>query len=415
MRHIIIRNIGAIKNMDINLNKVNVIMGPQSSGKSTIAKVVSFCQWVEKRYMLDAKFEYKFSDIFMNFHRIDKSYFSEKSLIEYKGEFVHIKYKGTENEININPIKGNIDFINHKNIYIPAERNFVSVIPNLGRYKETNDNVMNFLYDWFEAKQEYTAENYFPILNLNVSYHNIEDDIDKIILNENKKELSLSNASSGLQSLTPLLVLVDYLSKTIFKDQILSVKENELYKKTAAPFDELRESIKVLLESDDDNRRKEAERLYQEVNEAEEKTIKLVNRLIRYHFTQFVIEEPEQNLFPTTQRDLLYFLINIVANQDKDHKLFITTHSPFILYALNNCMMGYNIKDEMPIEEQSNLKSNGAWIDPKLVSIWEIEPDSGTLKDIKNEKTGTVDKHYFNRIMNEIMDEYYEMLDYLKL
>ena len=42
MARLIIRNIGPIKDVDIELNKVNVFIGEQSSGKSTIAKFVSF-------------------------------------------------------------------------------------------------------------------------------------------------------------------------------------------------------------------------------------------------------------------------------------------------------------------------------------------------------------------------------------
>ena len=48
MARLIIRNIGPIKNVDIELNKVNVFIGEQSSGKSTIAKIISFCSWLEK-------------------------------------------------------------------------------------------------------------------------------------------------------------------------------------------------------------------------------------------------------------------------------------------------------------------------------------------------------------------------------
>ena len=39
MAHIIIKNIGPIKHVELDLNKINVFMGPQSSGKSTIAKL----------------------------------------------------------------------------------------------------------------------------------------------------------------------------------------------------------------------------------------------------------------------------------------------------------------------------------------------------------------------------------------
>ena len=48
MRRLVIRNVGPIRSVDIRLNKVNVFIGQQGSGKSTIAKIVSFCSWLEK-------------------------------------------------------------------------------------------------------------------------------------------------------------------------------------------------------------------------------------------------------------------------------------------------------------------------------------------------------------------------------
>lgn len=51
MARLIIKNIGPIKHVDIELNKINVIIGEQSSGKSTIAKLpVSALGW-KKRYL----------------------------------------------------------------------------------------------------------------------------------------------------------------------------------------------------------------------------------------------------------------------------------------------------------------------------------------------------------------------------
>lgn len=40
MAQLIIKNIGPIKDINITLNKVNVIIGPQSSGKSTISMLL---------------------------------------------------------------------------------------------------------------------------------------------------------------------------------------------------------------------------------------------------------------------------------------------------------------------------------------------------------------------------------------
>ena len=42
-KKLIIKNIGPIKDIELSISKVNIFMGQQSSGKSTIAKILSFC------------------------------------------------------------------------------------------------------------------------------------------------------------------------------------------------------------------------------------------------------------------------------------------------------------------------------------------------------------------------------------
>ena len=42
MVHLVVRNIGPIKDIELDLNKVNLFMGPQSCGKSTLAKIISY-------------------------------------------------------------------------------------------------------------------------------------------------------------------------------------------------------------------------------------------------------------------------------------------------------------------------------------------------------------------------------------
>lgn len=94
MDRIEIRNIGPIKEVNFELNKINVLMGPQSSGKSTIAKIISFCQWAEKRYLLDGEFKYDVREQLLDFHRLSDNYFSENSIFIYESDFITITYKG---------------------------------------------------------------------------------------------------------------------------------------------------------------------------------------------------------------------------------------------------------------------------------------------------------------------------------
>ncbi len=401
MSKILIKNIGPLTHVELELNKVNVFMGPQSSGKSTIAKIISYCQWVEKRTILDGDFKYKVSEQLLEFHRLGENYFSEDSLIEYETEFIKVKYEGKDLSNNILLKKEHINYKKSKNIYIPSERNFVSTIPNLGKYKETNDNIMSFIYDWYSAKRKFTKQNILSILNLDVDFYNSEDsDLDILVLKKNGKEIQLRESSSGLQSLTPLAVILNYLTENIYEEKTpVSVEEKEsVFKNLIKTLDEASTNrLKAILgvkELDSSNPLFDFLKLRQE-----------------YFKTNFIIEEPEQNLFPETQRDLVYYLFNKLKSE-RDHSLLITTHSPYILYAINNCLMGSLVADKIEADELPEFLSKDAWISPSLVNIFEIDKATGTLKSIKDEKTGTVSKHYFNSITNDIMNEYYALLNH---
>ena len=90
MAHIVIKNVGPIKKAELDLNKINVFMGPQSSGKSTIAKIISYCSWYEKNVILTSKLTKDFYKELLEFHNLEDNYFSETSYIEYKSNNIHI-------------------------------------------------------------------------------------------------------------------------------------------------------------------------------------------------------------------------------------------------------------------------------------------------------------------------------------
>ncbi len=407
-----INNIGPIKDAFLELNKINILIGPQSSGKSTIAKITSFCQWAEKRFILDGSFDYDFKEQLIDFHKLSEVYFTKSSSFEYISEYIKITYKGLSFKLNIRSSGNSENYKKSRNIYIPSERNFVSTIPNLGRYNETNDNIMSFLYDWYEAKKKYGKKKNLPILKMPISYYyNSEFDADVVKLTDIDKELYLQNSSSGIQSVTPLIVLVDYLTTTFYQEKRSpSVNENDEFFKTfirnlshiidsSKRVDELNDSIKSTGK-------------FSLTKPEVDKVVSLLSNRKDYHYSNLIIEEPEQNLFPKTQQDLIYFLFDKILNNKRQHNLLITTHSPFILYAINNCLLGGTVGKKIPKKEKSEIYSNKAWVNPDLVSVWQLV--DGSNISIKDNKTKTITKHSFNEIMNEILNEYYDMLNYFE-
>lgn len=418
MTHIIIKNIGPIKEVELDLNKINVFMGPQCSGKSTIAKIISYCSWYEKNTILGTRPNINFYKELLEFHNLEDDYFCDESLIDYKSPNCHIVFKGIDkNDTSVNITVGPQEvFRNEKIEYIPAERNFVT-IKGIGKYNETQDSALGFLYEWFDAKQDITKESKYrlPLVSLNQTsyYYDKANDRDKIVL-ENGTELLLRHVSSGLVSATPLLVVYNYVMNVIYQKkrirppfETVNVKEridSLNSEKLSNSFNEMQNNLKKIEEQGNIT----GELLS---NYVQEQFVKLLGFESDYNYTKVIIEEPELNLFPDTQRDLIYYLLSEITNSTKDHQLFITTHSPYILFALNNCMMGGLVKENIPQKERKFFSSYKSWIDPKKVSIYEIH--DGTLKNIQDED-GIIEDNYLNQAYKENSSEYLNLLNYFE-
>ena len=442
MTHITIKNVGPIKDVELDLNKINVFMGPQSSGKSTIAKIISYCSWYEKNYILEAKALKDFYSELLEFHNLEDSYFSDDSYIEYKSTNCHIVFNGSDKK----SVKKTADlgsdnvFKNEKIEYIPAERNVVA-ISGIGEYNKAHNNILGFLYDWFEAKREKKKERQFimPIKSLgSVSYYySQEDDTDNVQIEENKN-IRLQHSSSGLISITPLLIVYDYVLNGVYsKKRIKTPFEIVNLKPKLDSYDEgLKERLVRMMNEMEETRSRlnKAKAIFKEVGGSMDDNVtmsvraeledieKAVDKLQNefnieigidadYNYSKVIIEEPELNLFPNTQMDLVYYMLSELNTSQRDHQLVLTTHSPYILFSLNNCMMGGLVKDNIPEKERESFASRNAWIDPQKVSIYEIH--DGSLKSIQDED-GIIEDNYLNKAYKENSAEYLSLLNYFE-
>ena len=412
MATIEIKNIGPIKEAKFDLNKINVFMGPQSSGKSTIAKIISFCTWLDKKYARDGFLSVikdenldipNYIEELKVYHRLSNGYFSDDSSIAFDGEEIAFSYNCdfiskeaftsiiTADDSSKVGIKTGKRRQSDKVIYIPSERNFVSAIYNLKEYLRDSDLIQDFVNNWYEAKRKYSKEQKLQILNLGVQYHNEGEDVDKLTL-DNGKELALQIASSGLQAVTPLITLFDYIAKGIYNDyRPMSVSERD---KMIKQYNEIVKKIKVGEAKSDTN---DLHTLFDLI----------VTR--NYNQSQFIIEEPEQNLFPTTQRDLIYYMLRVLNESPQNHRLTFTTHSPYILYALNNCMMGGLVYNKMNDIDKDKLKCKFSTINPAEVSVYQI--NDGLIEGIQQDDK-LIGANYLDQNMKELMDDFYVMLNY---
>ncbi len=406
------------------MNKINIFMGPQSCGKSTIAKIISYCSWFEKNAVLTNNSGKDFYRDLVEFHNFEDAYFSDESCIEYISSCCRISFLGKHKEkVSINiTVDPEHKFENRKIEYIPAERNFVA-LKGLGKYTDSRDNILNFLYDWFQAKQEISREAGYalPLSSLEVSYYYDKDgDADNILMKDGKT-ISLRHSSSGLMSVTPLLLIFDYVMNRVYSQ-----------KRTRSPFeitrvptylnideelsDKMKELLKKVVELQYDIEKKQRGELDVSLAALQDRQAgfkESLNNLFGlysdYFYSEVIIEEPELNLFPQTQRDLVYYMLRVLNASQRKHILVLTTHSPYILFALNNCMMGGLVKNRVPLAEGKQFPSKDSWIDPRLVSVYEIH--DGCLKCIQDED-GIIEDNYLNQAYKANSSEYLSLLNY---
>ena len=79
-----IKNIGPLRDIDIELNRINIFIGPQSIGKSTLAKLISFCNWLEKDCVLHQEvnhIDYQFIENKLIIYHNLSGYFDQTSYL----------------------------------------------------------------------------------------------------------------------------------------------------------------------------------------------------------------------------------------------------------------------------------------------------------------------------------------------
>lgn len=316
-----IKNFGPISDStQIEITPLMIITGRQSSGKSTFMKVLCFCRWIEKKIMLsteDIEDQYTHQNHFINelksFHRLNDEYFRSDTELKYDGDTISIEYAGTNSDAKIIRKKSFIEKrYNSKLCYIPAERNLVSAIRNVDKaYKDTERDVLfNFIYEWDEAKAPYTSTH--PLkLSSTGDFSYVNKSGADILVRKDGSETPAFYASSGMQSIMPMDVLTNYVTDCVGGKASLSMHErNEISK----------------------------------IND------RLALRRLTYQSAQLFIEEPEQNLYPESQKLVIMNVVRLVKKAlekgAEQSMALMTTHSPYVMSVVNVLLMAATVTEK---------------------------------------------------------------------
>lgn len=334
----------------IDFKRVTVFIGNQGSGKSTVAKLFSTFSWVEKA-LVRGDYEKKWVERkgrlksqFLSYHRLE-SYGLDSAEIEYEGDAYRIRYAAGQLSIHESQVQ---NYALPQVMYVPAERNFISYVRNPRELKLSSESLKEFLAAFEEAKETLRGGVKLPINDSEIEY----DRQNKILnLKGPGHKLGLSDASSGFQSFVPLYLVSQHLANSVQAQH-----QNNQPPMSADELARFRKGVKDIF-----------------ANEAlteEQKRVALSVLSSRFNKTAFIniVEEPEQNLFPGSQWDMLKSLLSF-NSLGAHNRLILTTHSPYIVNFLSLAIQGKHLQQKLIEHKRVDL----------LPDLYEIVPEQALL------------------------------------
>lgn len=403
MSKIKIKNFGPIKagctenDGWIDIKKVTLFIGNQGSGKSTVAKLISTLTWLEKAIVKGILLSQNITSKnqlrkFLSYQKLE-NYLKPDSEIYYQGDSLEFKYK---KGLFLVSKKDQNQYQLPKIMYVPAERNFLSVVDRPDKLKNLPATLYTFNDEFDAAKNKFSNGLELPINGTRFVY----DKLNKIahIIDMSKGfKLRLSEASSGFQSTIPLFLTSKYLTEELHSEEDVSKKENSLEEERKLE----KEVMKILTDKSLTPDVRQA--LLRQLS-ARRKPVCFIN----------IVEEPELNLFPKSQKEVLFSLVQY-AYKDEGNKLIMTTHSPYFINYLTLAVKAYNVKqaltDSADIEKVAAIVPIASTVNPDDLVIYQLNEATGTISPLGSYKGLPSDENYLNDSLGETNELFAQLLE----
>lgn len=407
---LIIKNFGPIKSVSLDLKKILLFIGKQSSGKSTIAKLISIFRDIDFISSIDNHL------VFFQKYKIS-NYFGSDTYFSYKSKYYSLHYKN-----------GNFD--------VKIDNKYKS---NFGSYKVETENVLSNIKMVSDSNEKLVKRIKSKLKLLgNAAEKNkkkIEKEIEILFKKIDKNSARFQHFSTKIKAGKLMAFIKDsvyipserIIISTISDSPIGFMDSNIALPKFLTEFGRLFENsrsekkeldiINLNVKYKYDNG---SNKIYYDDNNfvplsessSGIQTITplylVIESLSNKGLEQrtYIIEEPELNLYPVSQKQLVYYLI-AMCTIDYD-ELVLTTHSPYVLSSLNNLLMAFDSYKKYKNEDIKKIIPQKFWINPQGFNAYYIS--NGISKSIYDKKNKLISENELDEISSEIKDEFYKLL-----
>ncbi len=412
-----ISNFGGIKEMEMELKPINVIIGPQASGKSVTAKLLYFFKSFfneiyksilngETKRELDNRQAAKFI-----------TYFPVESWPEkaFKIEYI------IENTLfSIEKKAGrSVSFIypeSIKKIIEKARNSYKDEIANTKDYHEDFRNIRTarnrFHYIFYNSIKKKVSENIF---------------LEQLFIPAGRSffaniQSSIFSFLSNNQSLDPFIIEFGSFYEN-YKQYGLLYDDGKKNTKIGPGFNyiisqilngrHIRDKEKDFLVHEDKRKVNllNASSGQQEILPLVISLKALIEDKPKQVGSTIYIEEPEAHIFPVAQKRIVQLLARTFNTSGSNFQIVVTTHSPYILSSLNNLMEAGKIllEKEGMEEELTGIIPKQEIIFPDDVAAYSLV--NGVKTDLIDPSTKLISQNILDSVSDEISIEFGKLLD----
>lgn len=427
MQRIEIRNFGPIKELNLDIKDFMLFIGPQASGKSTIAKTIFFFKSLNDDLVkfLMALLEKNESSKFpiRSFEKVVRQKF-----LDYFGSSIplrelNLNYKYTENTWITITLEERHSYITPK-----FSKEFVNSIYQLSqRTIEFSKSIDKRNTSLLSSKDLLLIENDKRkfISQLTINCNELFKEERELIFIPAGRSL-LATLSDQLQFIEPRRL--DFLMRTFVN------KINLLRPMFNKSLNDLITARMVLTQSEIEfSKIRLAEKLIHKIlkgkykfdQDGEKIFIGETQKYVKLNFASsgqqeslwillllfivileqqnvfIVIEEPEAHLFPEAQKDISA-LISLLSNM-KQSQVIITTHSPYILASINNLIMANKAGKKYPEKVMPKINKH-LWLN--RAKIFAALVQEGIVEEIIDREFDIIQQEQIDSVSRVINNEF---------
>lgn len=416
---LMIHNFAGIQEIDISLSDINILIGPQATGKSICAKVLYYFKSFVTNLFTAIETEQTKRQFDQAVIQKFETYFPSQSL--GNGDF-SLRYEVDDTFIEITRQNGKVR-LTYSDYYKQELKTWRSIL-RTALEKVDNENQTLRRFDALRVIRRQFLNAQEQKLGAMTTY-------SQVFIPAGRSFFAILQSSifsflSSNKAIDPFLAEFGSFYEDIKTPRWLNIPRDESDKKLKARIDDLTESIlqgKHVIEKGGDFLRLADGRKISLVNSSsgQQEMLPLALILESIPFLRLAggagnvvyIEEPEAHLFPTAQQKIVQLIATIFNQSRIPVQFIITTHSPYILAAFNNLMYAGNISSRLPSDQMSRL---GRVVpEEQFVNLNNMQAYSlhdGTCTSIISQETGLISTTMLDDVSDELALQFDRILDF---